>query len=98
MTELEWVMERAVEHYGPERATRNLRRFYPWYMERWAPKALPEAMSATTLDARRLLARSARYRAAAAWPSGATGPPTALYCPPFRTRETSHAQGRHPHP
>ncbi len=45
VTELEWVMERAVEHHGPERATRNLRRFYPWYMERLgAPKRVAEAM------------------------------------------------------
>ena len=27
-------MDRAVEHLGPERAARYLRKFYPWYMER----------------------------------------------------------------
>jgi tRNA-dihydrouridine synthase B len=32
--ELGWVMERAVEHLGRERATRFLRKFYPWYLER----------------------------------------------------------------
>jgi tRNA-dihydrouridine synthase len=32
--ELEWVMERAVEHLGDERAARYLRQFYPWYVER----------------------------------------------------------------
>jgi nifR3 family TIM-barrel protein len=31
--ELRWVLDRAVEHWGPERAARNLRKFYPWYME-----------------------------------------------------------------
>ena len=32
--ELEWVMDRAVEHLGEERAVRYLRKFYPWYVER----------------------------------------------------------------
>jgi tRNA-dihydrouridine synthase B len=34
LTELDWVMERAVEHLGAERAARYLRKFYPWYAER----------------------------------------------------------------
>jgi tRNA-dihydrouridine synthase B len=33
-TELLWVMDRAEEHLGSERAERYLRKFYPWYMER----------------------------------------------------------------
>ncbi|MFI5004150.1 MAG: tRNA dihydrouridine synthase, partial [Solirubrobacterales bacterium] len=32
--ELAWVMDRAVEHLGEERATRYLRKFYPWYVPR----------------------------------------------------------------
>jgi tRNA-dihydrouridine synthase B len=32
--ELRWVIERASEHWGPERAARNLRKFYPWYVSR----------------------------------------------------------------
>jgi nifR3 family TIM-barrel protein len=32
--ELLWVLERAEEHFGTERAARNLRKFYPWYLER----------------------------------------------------------------
>ncbi len=32
--ELSWVLDRAAEHWGPERAARNLRKFYPWYVER----------------------------------------------------------------
>ena len=32
--ELLWVMDRAVEHMGEERAGRYLRKFYPWYVER----------------------------------------------------------------
>jgi nifR3 family TIM-barrel protein len=31
LAELRWVMDRAVEHLGAERAGRYLRKFYPWY-------------------------------------------------------------------
>jgi tRNA-dihydrouridine synthase len=31
--ELLWVLDRAEEHLGPERAERYLRKFYPWYFE-----------------------------------------------------------------
>jgi nifR3 family TIM-barrel protein len=31
--ELLWVIDRAEEHLGTERATRYLRKFYPWYVE-----------------------------------------------------------------
>ncbi len=34
LAELDWVMDRACEHLGPERAGRYLRKFYPWYVER----------------------------------------------------------------
>jgi len=34
LDELEWVIDRAVEHLGPERAGRYLRKFYPWYLAR----------------------------------------------------------------
>jgi len=32
--ELDWTIERAVEHLGEARATRYLRKFYPWYVAR----------------------------------------------------------------
>jgi nifR3 family TIM-barrel protein len=32
--ELRWVIDRAAEHWGPERAARNQRKFYPWYVSR----------------------------------------------------------------
>jgi nifR3 family TIM-barrel protein len=41
--ELLWVIDRAEEHLGRERATRYLRKFYPWYMESLA--ASPELAS-----------------------------------------------------
>ncbi|CAN5246895.1 tRNA dihydrouridine synthase DusB [soil metagenome] len=33
IAELGWVLDRAAEHWGEERAARNLRKFYPWYLE-----------------------------------------------------------------
>ncbi len=34
LAELRWTIERAVEHLGEQRATRYLRKFYPWYVAR----------------------------------------------------------------
>jgi tRNA-dihydrouridine synthase B len=34
LDELNWIIERAEEHLGVERAGRYLRKFYPWYAER----------------------------------------------------------------
>jgi tRNA-dihydrouridine synthase B len=34
VAELLWVIDRAEEHLGPDRAARYLRKFYPWYLER----------------------------------------------------------------
>ncbi|MCW3019825.1 MAG: dihydrouridine synthase DuS [Solirubrobacterales bacterium] len=34
LAELEWTLARAVEHLGEQRATRYLRKFYPWYVPR----------------------------------------------------------------
>jgi nifR3 family TIM-barrel protein len=46
--ELEWVMDRAVEHLGGPRAGRYLRQFYPWYLERLgADKAVRQALQQT---------------------------------------------------
>ena len=33
MGELLWVIDRAEEHMGTERAGRYLRKFYPWYLD-----------------------------------------------------------------
>jgi tRNA-dihydrouridine synthase B len=45
VAELHWVMDRAVEHLGPERAGRYLRKFYPWYVDRLgAPPAEAKAL------------------------------------------------------
>jgi tRNA-dihydrouridine synthase B len=34
LDELDWVIDRAIDHLGAERAGRYLRKFYPWYVER----------------------------------------------------------------
>jgi tRNA-dihydrouridine synthase B len=49
LAELEWTIECAVEHLGEPRATRYLRKFYPWYVRRLgldpgAAKALQESL------------------------------------------------------
>jgi nifR3 family TIM-barrel protein len=58
-SELNWVIDRAEEHFGVERAGRWLRKAYPWYGERLAlPKKLNHELcaSATTEEARKFLA------------------------------------------
>ena len=34
LDELDWMMDAAAEHFGPERAARWMRKAYPWYIER----------------------------------------------------------------
>jgi nifR3 family TIM-barrel protein len=58
LTELQWTMDRAEEHFGTAMAARNLRKFYPWYLERiGGDKAAADALQrASTLDdARRIV-------------------------------------------
>ncbi|MHB8659282.1 MAG: tRNA dihydrouridine synthase [Solirubrobacteraceae bacterium] len=61
LVELDWVLERAVEHLGEERAGRYLRKFYPWYVERLgAGRALQAALQqASSVAAARELFRAA---------------------------------------
>jgi tRNA-dihydrouridine synthase B len=60
--ELDWTISRAVEHLGPERAARYLRKFYPWYLQRLAldpetARGLQASLQSaeTVAEARRLL-------------------------------------------
>jgi tRNA-dihydrouridine synthase len=67
LRELDWVIDRAVEHLGVDRATRYLRKFYPWYVERLGGgKALQAALQTapTIAVARSLLWDTAQQRAA----------------------------------
>ena len=57
LAEWEWVLDRAEEHLGPERAARYLRKFHPWYVERLgAGHAVQNALQrADTLSEQRLV-------------------------------------------
>jgi len=60
--ELLWVIDRAEEHMGAERAGRYLRKFYPWYMEPLGadPELADELQRRADLpEARRLIAAMA---------------------------------------
>ncbi len=59
LAELDWVIDRACEHLGRERAGRYLRKFYPWYVERLGgTRKLQAALQVAPgiEEARRLLA------------------------------------------
>jgi nifR3 family TIM-barrel protein len=69
IAELLWVMERAEEHLGLDRAARYLRKFYPWYLERLDAdrKAAADFQQSESLaEARRLLRDLAAPTAVAA--------------------------------
>ena len=57
-------MDRAVEHLGPDRAGRYLRKFYPWYVDRLAAsKAVQAALQQTaSVGEARAVLRRARAR------------------------------------
>ncbi len=67
LAELEWVMERAEDHLGAERAARYLRKFYPWYVERLGgDPVLQDTLQRTeTLAAARAALRAPALLAAA---------------------------------
>jgi len=68
LDELEWVMQRAVEHLGERRAGRYLRKFYPWYVDRiGGSKALQAALQGTdTVDQARAVLATVDILSAAA--------------------------------
>jgi tRNA-dihydrouridine synthase B len=68
VAELLWVIDRAEEHIGAERAARYLRKFYPWYLERLgADKETAAAFQRSEdLDEARALTASLREPAAVA--------------------------------
>jgi tRNA-dihydrouridine synthase B len=65
LAELEWTIDRAVEHLGERRAARYLRKFYPWYVARLGfDKARAKALGESLQRAESL--EDARYTAALA--------------------------------
>ena len=69
LDELDWTIDRAIEHLGLDRATRYLRKFYPWFLARLGldksvARALGEALqTAPTLGEVRDLLRIERLPA-----------------------------------
>ncbi len=82
LDELDWTISRAIEHLGEPRATRYLRKHYPWYVARLGldpavAKRLNEALLAaeTLAGVRGLLETHApRYTGALATPSASAVP------------------------
>ena len=68
MDELAWVIDRAEEHMGPERAGRYLRKFYPWYLDRVdLPKLVKNELCQTAgLDRAREIVAEIRHGKAVA--------------------------------
>ena len=72
LAELDWTIDRAVEHLGEQRATRYLRKFYPWYVPRLrldaqsAKRLQASLQAAETLDAGAELLEPARWPVALA--------------------------------
>jgi len=62
LDEWRWVLDRAEEHLGADRATRYLRKFHPWYVERLGEsKAAQDALQrAESLDGQRALIEALR--------------------------------------
>ena len=80
LAELDWVIERACEHLGRERAERYLRKFYPWYVERLGGTGAlgAELQRAPSLEAARALLRAGGAPASAAPPADAVPPAPAV--------------------
>jgi len=68
LDELDWVVDCAADHFGPERAARYLRKFYPWYLDRMgAPRSVYDALQRSdSLDEARALLAGLRLAPAAA--------------------------------
>src|SRR3712207_6605968 len=97
LAELDWVMDRAVEHLGPVRAGRYLRKFYPWYVERLGEgKELQAALQATsTVEEARTALLALR---ALQTPDGTPAHAQGRHPHPRRPREAQgRARGAHDH-
>ncbi|HEY2398296.1 MAG TPA: tRNA-dihydrouridine synthase [Solirubrobacteraceae bacterium] len=73
LAELQWTIERAVEHLGDERATRYLRKFYPWYLARLELDAASRRHLQESLQTAPTLERAQALLASAARPAAPVG-------------------------
>jgi tRNA-dihydrouridine synthase B len=58
LAELDWIIDRAEEHLGGERAARYLRKFYPWYLPRLGLERTRVARLQASLQASETLAEA----------------------------------------
>ena len=79
LAEWNWVIDRCVEHLGPERAARYLRKFHPWYLERLGLGSAPRAR-----DLQDALQRAETVAAQRAVLAGLGGALTRLSARPLR--------------
>ena len=96
LDELDWMMDAAAEHFGPERAGALDAQGYPWYIERLGAGRQPAGEPAGNRFVRRRTRGPERVAAVATLrrrPRLSAG--ISLLHHPVRT---PHAQGRHPHP
>src|SRR5215210_6049080 len=65
LDELDWVLDRAEEHLGPDRAARYLRKFHPWYLAKLGEPASTQAalQRSETLEQQREILLALRYHA-----------------------------------
>ncbi len=68
LTEIDWVLDAAVEHLGEERANRYLRKFHPWYVERLGGTRHEQARLQAALQQASSVARARELFAAAQAP------------------------------
>jgi tRNA-dihydrouridine synthase B len=66
--ELQWTIDRAVEHLGEPRATRYLRKFYPWYAARLELESAEAKRLSESLQRAETLARARELLQAAPVP------------------------------
>jgi tRNA-dihydrouridine synthase B len=69
LTELDWLIDRAVEHLGEARATRYLRKFYAWYLGRLPLESRAARRMAETLQTAPTLAEARKLLHAGSRPS-----------------------------
>jgi tRNA-dihydrouridine synthase len=64
LAEWSWVIDRGVEHLGPDRAARYLRKFHPWYVDRLGEgRQLQDALQrADTIAAQRAVIGGLHHR------------------------------------
>ncbi len=59
LDELDWIIDCACDHLGPQRAARYMRKFYPWYLERLgARRSLLDELQRVDPDRARALLRA----------------------------------------